>query len=95
MERDRIIAELQTCDYLVDILSYHYKSGEHSFIAHWISSNRAYCGICGQCRSRDCGHEDSGLTGQVFIAKLEHWVSSHGIVRDSRSLQGQGEQDVR
>jgi hypothetical protein len=72
--RARVLKLLETCDYAIEVTRYFERSGEHSFIASWKSPNRAYCGVCGADKQRNCGHDDGGLCGQAFVCNLKAWT---------------------
>jgi hypothetical protein len=46
------------------------KFGEWTFFEYWISP-RAYCGVCGRCKTLNCGHDDKDLHGQIFLKRFE------------------------
>lgn len=66
---------------LIEVLEYHPRSQEHSFMAYWLSDSRAFCGVCGACKSRKCGHDDKGLMAQVFLCRLSEWAARRENVR--------------
>jgi hypothetical protein len=89
MTRDEIIADLKkNGGILVEPLHFHFKTGEHSFFAYWLS-DRSYCGLCGGNYepNPNCKHGDESFHGQVFLCNLALWIARHGGVDKVREVR--------
>ena len=89
---DSITTPTSTTETVVEVLSGPKWNGglrrwEWTFFTYWWNLSPAYCGKCGECTTRACGHPEAErhVRGQIFVTCLEqtekYWHEAGYTVR--------------